>query len=361
MPHMYRLVCFLCLLALSNPHAQAQLAADCFSNPNPADLRFVDSVYNQLTTRERIGQMIFVAAGTLGAGETELVKLVKEQKIGGIIYLGGTASDFKKIGATLNEANANQVPLIYSLDAEPSLIRYKLKNVGTFIKTNELLNERMVDSAVALIDSMLYDVRVGINYAPVCDMTPDNVVIGHRSFGSDEQKVLLLSNAFVSKSLADGILPVVKHFPGHGFVQGDSHKQLVYIDGEMKELKVFSQMIQKGAPAVMVGHIAVKNNHFASEQPATCSRKIVTDLLRDSLGFQGLVFTDALNMGAVSSIDNAGFLAMQAGCDVILMPLNVVQVIESALKKAKEDEIFALQIEASVKKILLLKHLQGLI
>ena len=107
----------------------------------------------------------------------------------------------------------------------------------------------------------------------------------------------MLSKAFVNASLRDNVLPVVKHFPGHGNVQGDSHKKLVYIDGEMKELSVFQEMIAIGCPSVMVGHIAIKNNPYASKMPATCSGKAVTDLLRDSLGFEGLIITRCFKYG----------------------------------------------------------------
>lgn len=349
------------LLCLCAKTGFSQLSKDIFTNPNKTLIARVDSVYNQLTSAERVAQMIFVAAGEFGRKDEELVALAKAKKLGGIIYLGGTAEEFKLIGKKVNDANKGFVPLLYSLDAEPSLIKYKLRNVGTFAKTNSLTNARMVDSAVVLIDSMLHDVAVTINYAPVVDLTPENEVIGHRSFGKDEEQVVALSKAFVEQSLADGILPVIKHFPGHGNVIGDSHKKLVHIDGEMLELNTFKRMIDFGAPSVMVGHIAIKNNEFETELASSCSKRIVSDLLRDSLNFKGLVITDALNMGAVSSIPDAGFLAMEAGCDIILMPLDVDSVISKALIKIKEDENFALQIEMCVKRVLLLKLTQGLI
>ncbi len=351
---------FFSFLVLFIQVSKAQLSAQVFEKEDPRIEHKIDSIYNSLTSQERVAQMIFVAAGAYGRSTPAIEALAKSRKIGGIIYLGGTAEEFKIIGNKTNAANGSFVPLLYSLDAEPSLIKYKLRNVGTFAKTNSLKDSMAVVNAVDLIDSMLYDVAVTINYAPVCDLTPENEVIGHRSFGKNEDTVVMLSNYFVQKSLSDGILPVIKHFPGHGNVIGDSHKKLVYIDGEMQELNTFKRMIDLGAPSVMVGHIAVKNNKYQTEAPSSLSKLIVTDLLRDSLGFNGLIITDALNMGAVSSINNAGFLAMEAGCDVILMPLNVDEVINKALIKIKEDENFALQIESSVKRILRLKYAQGL-
>jgi beta-N-acetylhexosaminidase len=341
--------------------AIGQLPKNVFEPGDSTIDRKVDSLYNALTSKERIAQMLFVAAGEYGRKSTEVEQLAREHKIGGIIYLGGTAEEFKAIGAKANMANEGFVPLLYSLDAEPSLIKYKLRNVGTFAKTNTLKDSAAVYNAVVEIDSMLNDVAVTINYAPVCDLTPENEVIGHRSFGKNEDTVVMLSQYFVDASLQDNILPVIKHFPGHGNVVGDSHKKLVYIDGEMKELNTFKRMIDAGAPSVMVGHIAIRNNDFATEMPSSCSRLVVTDLLRDSLGFDGLIITDALNMGGVAAIENAGFKAMEAGCDVILMPLDVDMVLNAALKKVKEDEVFALQLELSVKRILRLKYTQHLI
>jgi len=319
----------------------------------------VDSIYNSMTTRQRVGQMIFLAAGEHGRKNEELHKLIRADALGGIIFLGGTADEFRKMKVGYD--SLTQVKLLYSLDAEPSLMKYKLRNIKTFARTNTLKDSSAIDSVASIIDSHLIDLGIHINYAPVCDLTPLNEVIGHRSFGKNVDSVAMLSKVFIDRSIADNILPVIKHFPGHGNVEGDSHKKLVFIDGEFKELEVFRKMIDMGVPGVMVGHIAIRNNPYASEMPATCSRLAVTDLLRDSLGFDGLVFTDALNMGAVSSIDNAGFLAMEAGCDVILMPLDPEMVIDSALKKIKEDDEFALQIETSVKRILLFKYSLGLL
>ncbi|MGB0431876.1 MAG: glycoside hydrolase family 3 N-terminal domain-containing protein [Bacteroidia bacterium] len=350
----------ICLLSLI-PAVKAQLPANLFSISDTVIEQKVDSIYNSLTTKERIAQMIFIAAGDYGRKTDEVQNLVSQRKVGGIIYLGGTAAEFKEIGESVNKANNDFVPLLYSIDAEPSLIKYKLRNVADFAKTNTLKDSVAVVNAVSLINSMLNDVEVTINYAPVCDLTPENEVIGHRSFGKNEDTVVMLSQYFIDKSLQGGVLPVIKHFPGHGNVVGDSHKKLVYIDGEMQELNTFKRMINNGAPSVMVGHIAIQNNEFETTMPSSLSHRVVTDLLRDSLNFSGLIITDALNMGAVSSIKNAGFLAMQAGCDVILMPLNVDQVIDSAYIKVKEDENFALQIESSVKRILKLKYAQGLI
>lgn len=347
------------LLLFFSLELSAQLNLKAISEPSKEVQLAVDSIFNSLTTRQRVGQMVFLAAGSNGRKEADLLQLLKDDLAGGIIFLGGTADEFKVLKKGFD--TLAHLPLIYSIDAEPSLMQYKLKNIQTFAKTNTLKDSAMMDSAVNVIDSHLMDLGVTVNYAPVCDLTPENEVIGHRSLGKNVDSVVWLSEVFMRRSLSHGILPVIKHFPGHGNVEGDSHKKLVYINGDFKELDVFSKMIALDAPCVMVGHIAIRNNPYASEMPATCSKLVVTDLLRDSLGFKGLVITDALNMGAVSNIDGAGFLAMEAGCDIVLMPLDVEDVVNRAIEKIKEDDDFALQIEASVKRILTLKYQQGLV
>lgn len=320
----------------------------------------LDSVYNRMTTKERLGQLLVVAAGYHGRKATEVVELAEEKKIGGVIWLGGTASEFAEMKVQFDSVSKS-IGLLYAIDAEPSLMHYKLKNIESFIKTKDIESKEDCDSVTAMIDSHLMDLGVHINYAPVADLTPENEVIGHRSFGKDSQRVREMCLTFIDQSLEDEIYPVIKHFPGHGNVVGDSHKKLVYIDGEMKELPVFERLVKAGAPMVMVGHIAVKNNAYSSELPATCNRELVTELLRDSLAFNGLIITDALNMGAVTQLENPGFLALKAGCDQILMPRDVDAVLRDAMDLIKEDEQFALQVELSVKRTLALKHQLGLL
>lgn len=314
----------------------------------------VDSLYQTLSETERVGQMIMVAAGGMGYGleGQKVVQMHKQGYIGGVIYLGATSTVYKDIYAQLSKVET-KVPLVYATDAEPALIPSKVREIKRFPSTNSIANVDDCKRVVGRVDSILKTLKVAINFAPVCDLTQENEAIGKRSFGNDANKVVELSSAFCIQSLQDGVLPVVKHFPGHGYVQGDSHKGLVSINGEMKELFVFQSMIERGAPSIMVGHIEVKNNAFNTNGlPSTCSKRIVTDLLRDSLKFDGLVFTDAMNMGAVVKIKDAPLLAAKAGCDVILMPEDPKAVVEAILAEMKKNEAFNSQIERSVKRIL---------
>ena len=348
----------LALLSSSVLQAQSFDLGD-FLQPEKALTSKVDSLYFRLTSSQRIAQMIMPAGGEHGREISELCKLAQEEKIGGVLFLGGTSAEFQVYFDSLT--TAQNFPFVNSLDAEPSLIPYKLRENKVFRKTNTIKDSLSCDSVVAQIDQLLKAVHVGINFAPVADLSPNKEIIGHRSFGAEDSIVIPLCEAFIARSLKDSILPVIKHFPGHGHVKGDSHKKLVYIDGSFQELEIFNSLIKNGAPAVMAGHIAVRNNAYETELPATCSRRILTDLLRDSLGFEGLIISDAFNMGAVSNLEDAPFLSALAGCDILLMPKDPAALHAQLMNRCKEDEVFAQQIEASVKRILRLKICLGLI
>lgn len=357
-------ILLLCCLAFISTKLTAQRAGNNaqleYFELDSSESLLIDSLYNSLTSAERIGQMIFLSVGKNGRSMEELNQLLNTVPIGGIILLGGFRSEYLSYQQQLDSLN-NSVPLLYSIDAEPSLMPYKLYDYQTFKATSLLRDSAEIDSVLSIIHTELEKLNVTINYAPVADLSRNREIIGQRSFGADTDYVMKRCMDFISISLRDGVLPVIKHFPGHGYVQGDSHKKLVYIDGEMQEVPVFDRLIKAGAPAVMVGHIAIENNEYASDLPATCSQKLVQGLLRDSLGFEGLIITDAFNMGALQGIEGASFKAVEAGCDIILMPTDPIELFNAVIEKVKEDEKFALRIEKSVKRILRLKVKAGLI
>ena len=195
------------------------------------------------------------------------------------------------------------------------------------------------------------------------DLSPDNIVIRNRSFSADPDSVGLLAGAFIQATQEMGIVATAKHFPGHGLVKGDTHSQLVYIDGEMKETGVYPSLIRNGLLSIMVGHIAVKDNseYDTDGLPASCAKNIVTGLLKNKLGFRGLVVTDAMNMGALKSIDHAGLKAAMAGCDMILMPPQEQALTNDILAEMHKNPAFKSQVEQSVKKIIRLKVCLGLL
>jgi beta-N-acetylhexosaminidase len=200
------------------------------------------------------------------------------------------------------------------------------------------------------------------NFAPVADLSP-NATVSMRSFGNNPDTVIKYCKKFITYSSQRNIITCAKHFPGHGNVIGDTHKQTVFIDGDLTEIDMYKPLISENVPSIMIGHIAIKNNEKYNTDglPSTCSRKIVTGLLKNELGYKGLVVTDALNMGGVANVPNCELLAAKAGCDILLMPKDENKAIKSILNEMKKDEDFRNQIYQSVKKILRLKICMGIV
>ena len=320
-----------------------------------------DSIFNTLTDTSRIAQMIIPAAGRHGMSDAYIAKMIKLKYIGGVLLLNGTKEGFKSKVETYNKSNKG-LPLIYSADAEPSLIRYKIKGTKPVKNAADMISRAEVKKYSKIICGELKYIGINYNYAPVVDLSP-NKVISNRSFGTNSDTAKIWANIFIQETQKHGIVATAKHFPGHGYVVGDTHKKLVYIDGEMKEVNNYLPLINSGLISIMVAHIAVKNNkqYNTNDMPSTCSRNIVTDLLKNKMKFKGLVVTDALNMGGVVSIPNCELKAAKAGCDILLMPVNVEKALFDILKETQEDAKFKQQIYASVKKIIRLKICLGLL
>jgi beta-N-acetylhexosaminidase len=282
-----------------------------------------------------------------------------------VLMLGGNKEELKKLGNTLNtlvEQNKG-IPLLYSADAEPSLINRKISGVQKVKNTSEIASLEECREIASIISRELLDMGIKQNFAPVTDLSTANKAITNRSFGNSPDTVVWMNDAFIQTTQEMGLIATAKHFPGHGYVKGDTHVQLVYIDGEMQEVDTYKPLIQNGVLSIMVGHIAVTNHEMYNTEglPASCSRKIVTDLLKNELGFKGLVVTDAMNMGALSKIPQATLKAVQAGCDMILMPTNEAALINAVLKEMAADEAFKNQVYTSVKKILRAKLCLGIL
>lgn len=349
--------------------ASAQLYAQRFSLSDfyiyDARLeQLTDSIFETLNDTARVGQMIIPAAGGHGKPTEHLNMLIQKNYVGGILLLNGTKEGFTEMVKQFNTANSNAggLPMLYSADAEPSLIGYKIKNCAPVKKANLMVSREEVRMFAASICNDLKDIGINYNYAPVVDMSP-NEAITYRSFGNNSDTAQIWSRIFIEETQKRGIVATAKHFPGHGYVVGDTHKQLVYIDGEMQEVGNYIPLIKAGVLSIMVAHIAIKNNekYNTHDMPSTVSRNIVTGLLKEEMNFKGLVVTDAMNMGGVASIPNCELKAAQAGCDLLLMPVNEEKAVLDILNELNKDENFKQEIYASVRKIIRLKICLGII
>lgn len=355
------------LLAFScSRKQQNKLLLQDFYTTNQQVEQEVNALFESLNDTMRVAQMIVTSAGALGKPEGVVFKLAKENKIGGIIFLKDTKENHRRMIDKLNAISStqNQIPLLFSVDAEPSLINRRIKGTAPIMNTIDIKTKKLADSIASKINDELLKIGFHQNFAPVCDISPQNEAIKNRSFGNDKEKVIELSKAFIQTTQEQGIIATAKHFPGHGLVEGDTHKQSVYINGELKELEVYPPLIAAGVLSIMTSHLTIINNekYNTNGLPVSCSRNIVTGLLKDELGYKGLVITDALNiMKAVSIIDNAPLIASKAGNDMLLMPIDESKTIHSILNEMNTDPLYKQQVYESVKKIIRLKLYLGLI
>jgi beta-N-acetylhexosaminidase len=304
------------------------------------------------------------AVGRLGQKKETIDQHIKDRVIGGVLMLNGTKEEFTswiKEFETSNKKRGN-LPFLYSADAEPSLVNRKIIGSAPVKKANELISIEEVNSVAATISKDLNAIGINYNFSPVVDMSA-NQTVGFRSFGAKPENIIPWSNAFIQETQRNNILATAKHFPGHGLVSGDTHKELQVIDGPLKELQNYPFLIKNGVLSIMIAHIAVKNNSQFDTKglPSTCSETIVKGLLRDSLGFKGLIVTDAMNMGGVVNVPNAATKAISAGCDIVLMPLDAKKTHSELLASYKTDKVFRAKVDAAAKRIIRIKLSLGLL
>jgi beta-N-acetylhexosaminidase len=354
-------------MAILNLRAQeaSNISEPFFSNDKTLEAQ-VQKFFDAMDERARVAQMIVTSAGDLGKPDKEVYQLTQDNQIGGVVFLKGTKQHHKAMIDSLNAISTSKgfAPLVFSIDAEPSLFNGRLSGFDPVMNTIDIKTEEASDSIAEIISRHLLEVGFHHNFAPVCDLSPQNEAIKNRSYGSDRDHVVAMSRAFIESSQEMGIVATAKHFPGHGLVKGDTHKKSVYIDGELKEIDVYPPLIEAGVISIMVAHITVRNNekYGTDGLPSSCSRTIVNDLLKEELGYEGLIVTDALNiMKAVTIIDNAPLLASKAGCDVLLMPIDEKETIDSILSEMDQDADYKKQVHESVRKILRLKICLGLL
>jgi len=332
-----------------------------FYHPDAALKRLVDSVYNAMTPQERASQMIMTASSTyekLGYPFASAKKLVAGQVAANVVFLKGSTAEFRQEAATLNSLPAKLSPLL-ACDCEPTLLPGKFTDVTDILPASQQKDAATVAANTDKINKIVQKVGVQLNFAPVVDIAANKSVINRRSFGSNNADIVNLSSQFVTTTQQAGIGATLKHFPGHGAVTGDSHKQSVYIDGRLTELQNFKELIQSPEPpiSVMVGHIVVKNNpqYATNGLPATLSRTIVTNLLRNELHFDGIITTDALNMEAAAKVPNADWKAAEAGVDLVLMPKDAALLNRNIVTALGKQDALSKQLETSIKRIIRFK------
>ncbi len=361
---MYKFLVLFFFFSLSSVSVGQNFQLNDFLSENDSLDAAVDSIFHSLSNDARVAQLLMPAVGRLGSEPDSIKALIRDNKIGGVLMLNGTVDEFSKWTTefeTLNRKHGN-LPFMYSADAEPSLVNRKMLGSRTVKKANAINTIAELNAVANTISEDLNGVGINYNFAPVVDMS-SNKTVGYRGFGSNPENIIPFSNAFINVTQDHNIVATAKHFPGHGLVSGDTHLALQVIDGELKELKNYPPLIENGVLSIMVAHIAVRNNKEFSTNgvPATVSKTIVTDLLRDSLNFKGLIVTDAMNMGGIIRLDDADVKAIDAGCDIVLMPVNARKAHSAILKKYQSEQVFEEKVNSAVKRIIRMKLCLGLI
>lgn len=363
------IVATLILLALIVPAAIAQNKV----NPKEAARsRWVDSIYNSLNDTERIGQLFMVAAYSGGKdyNEEKIVQLVQAGHVGGLIFMQGTP----EAQATQNNTfqKLAKVPLLIGMDAEWGL---GMRLTGVKDLPRAMMTGATMDTALAYrlgeaIAAQCKRMGVHINFGPVVDVNnnPRNPIINARSFGENKEMVTRLGIAYMRGLQDNGIMACAKHFPGHGDTETDSHKDLPTINKTLQELEAlelypFRRLIDAGVQSIMVAHLDIPALEKEPHIPTTLSYNTISNYLKTKMGFDGLVFTDALNMDGVAKYFEPGDVdlrAFLAGNDVLLFSQDVPTAIRKIKAAIDEDRVSYKELELRVKKILAAKYDAGL-
>ncbi|MGQ9846325.1 MAG: glycoside hydrolase family 3 N-terminal domain-containing protein [Bacteroidales bacterium] len=343
----------------------------CFISSLKAE-QWADSVLQTLSLDEKIGQLIMIDAHPTKDRKhwEQLLNYVENYKVGGVIFFKSGPKQLALMSNYLQERS--KIPLLTSIDAEwglamrmDSVLSFPVQMALGAINNNELIYD--MGKAIA---RQLKRLGIHINFAPVLDINnnPSNPVINVRSFG-DNKKLVLEKAIYYMRGMQDEhVLAVGKHFPGHGDTQTDSHHDLPYLALSRKrldslELYPFREIIKEGIGGIMVAHLDVPALNANNKCPTTLSYEVVTNLLRKEMNFQGIIFTDALNMKGATKYFKPGMVALKAllaGNDVLLYPEEIPLAIQY-IKEAVYDSILCPdELDAHVKRILMLKYWAGL-
>ena len=334
--------------------------------------KWVDSIYNQMSFEEKVGQLFMVAAYS-NKNENhyqDIDALVEKYNVGGLIFFQG--GPVRQAQLTNRYQSKSKVPLFIGIDAEwglsmrlDSTYRYPWNMTLGAIQDYELIKEMGKQMG-------RQSKRMGIhfNFAPVVDINtnPKNPIIGNRSFGEDKINVTNAAEAIMLGLQSENVFATAKHFPGHGDTSTDSHHTLPVVNFDKErldnvELYPYRELVKKGLASVMVAHLNVPSIEPRDGFPTSISYNVVTNILKKELGFEGLIFTDALNMKGASNFKEPGAIDLEAflaGNDVLLFAENVPVAVQKFKEAFEDGSLTNERLAESVKKILKYKYKAGL-
>ena len=336
------------------------------------DALAIDKVIKQMSIDEKIGQMIFAGiSGTTLTKETE--SLIGKYKVGGIILFANNLENPEQSIELLNqiktENRQNELPILLGVDQEGGRVE-RLPSLAKLPSSREIAarnNEELSYEIGVLLAEQLHAFGFNVNFAPVLDINsnPNNPVIGDRSFGDNPEIVNKLGIQTMEGMQSKNIITAVKHFPGHGDTDVDSHLELPKVEKSLKKLEElelipFKHAIEVGTDIVMTAHILLPE--IDSELPASMSEKVIAGILREQLGFDGVVITDDMTMQAITDhydIGEAAVDSIKAGTDIILMAHDyegLVSVFDMLKEAVIGGEISEDRIDESLRRIIRLKR-----
>lgn len=355
------------------------------TEPVRDDAAIAEEVLSQMTLEEKVAQLFMITPEDLAQVEdgyaTEAGEATQEALStytpGGIIYFADNLLTTEQVQRLISATQGySKYGLLIGVDEEGGEVSRLGANpeiaVNEYPSMSEIGAAGDVTEAYTLgasLGSEMSALGFNMNFAPVADVVPEDgdSVIGSRSFGSDASLVGEMVASEVNGLQENNVSAVLKHFPGHGSTSEDSHEGSVVTDRSLEEFQAvdfvpFEAGINAGADAVMVAHITA--TALDDTQPASLSSVVITDILRNQLGFQGVVVTDALRMNAISDYHTsaeASIMALQAGADLLLMPYNFRDAYDGVLAAVTDGTLTEARINESVLRILELKSKRGLI
>lgn len=353
---------------LSTVHAQRKTYLETLSAPN----QWVDSVFNKLNKRQKIAQMFFVRAHTdMGkVYEDSIGRVIKKERIGGLVFFQGGPG--RQAILTNQYQSLARVPLLITSDGEwglgmrlDSTISYPYQMALGAVQDKNLLYKMGLEVAKDYR-------RIGMhmNLAPDVDVNnnPKNPVINFRSFGENKYNVTVKASAYMKGMQDGGLLVSLKHFPGHGDTDVDSHydlPKLPFTKARLDTLEIypFRELIKEGAAGVMIAHMNIPALDNTPNMPSTLSKPIITGILKEELGFKGIIISDAMGMKGVVKYfkdGEADVMAIIAGNDIIELSENSARAIKLVRKAVRAGRLTQERIDESVKKILTAKYWAGL-
>lgn len=333
---------------------------------------WVDSVYNALTFDERVGQLFMVAAYSNkdSAHIRSVEKLIKQNSLGGLIFFQG--GPYRQARLTNHYQSMSKVPLFIGIDAEWGLAM-RLDSVNRFpwnMTLGAIDDLKLIERVGVEYGKQSRRLGIHFNFAPVLDINtnPRNPIIGNRSFGEDKYNVTQRALALMKGIQSQGVFATGKHFPGHGDTEVDSHHTLPIVSFSRErideiEFYPYKKLFAEGLASVMVAHLNVPSLEPRENYPSSISYNVVTNILQKELKFDGLIFTDALNMKGASNFKQPGDIdleALLAGNDILLFAENVPWALEKICVAYQDSILTEERLAHSVKKILKYKYKAGL-